>query len=32
MKYSKHQKQKGFSLIEIMIALVIGMVLMGGAN
>ena len=31
MKYSKHQKQKGFSLIEIMIALVIGMVLMGGA-
>ncbi len=31
MNYSKHQKLKGFSLIEIMIALVIGMVLMGGA-
>lgn len=31
MKYLKHQKQQGFSLIEIMIALVIGIVLLSGA-
>lgn len=31
MKYLKHLKQQGFSLIEIMIALVIGIVLLGGA-
>ncbi|NOR19351.1 MAG: prepilin-type N-terminal cleavage/methylation domain-containing protein [Xanthomonadales bacterium] len=31
MKYLKHQKQQGFSLIEVMVAMVIGMVLLGGA-
>ncbi len=31
MKYLKHLKQQGFSLIEVMIALVIGIVLLGGA-
>ena len=31
MKYLNNLKQQGFSLIEIMIALVIGMVLLGGA-
>ncbi len=31
MKYPNNQKQQGFSLIEIMIALVIGLVLLGGA-
>ena len=31
MKYLNNQKQQGFSLIEVMIALVIGMVLLGGA-
>ena len=31
MKYLNNLKQQGFSIIEIMIALVIGMVLLGGA-
>ncbi len=31
MKYLDNQKQQGFSLIEVMIALVIGMILLGGA-
>lgn len=31
MKYLKHLKQQGFSLIEVMIALVIGIILLGGA-
>ena len=31
MKYLKHKTQQGFSLIEVMVAMVIGMVLLGGA-
>ena len=31
MKYLKHQTQQGFSLIEVMVAMIIGMVLLGGA-
>jgi len=31
MKYLKHQKQQGFSLIEVMVAMLIGIILLGGA-
>lgn len=31
MKYANKQKQRGFSLIEVMIALVLGLILLGGA-
>ena len=31
MKYLKHQTQQGFSLIEVMVAMLIGIILLGGA-
>lgn len=31
MKYLIHQKQQGFSLIEVMVAMLIGIILLGGA-